>query len=66
MVVYGDRLERLDKVRRALDAATRMGVPPVLVAEHVLSEECDELSLITYLSGFHKLVAGSKKVEPAP
>ncbi len=57
-VVYGDRLETLDKVRRALDAASAMGVPPVLTAEYIISGECDELSFMTYLTGFHKAITG--------
>ena len=55
-IVYGNAVENLDKCERALAAAAAVGVPEVLAAQHLASPECDELSLVTYLSGFQKQV----------
>ncbi len=55
-VAYQDKLENLDKCARCLKTATEHNVPAVLSAQYLASPECDELSLVTYLSGFHKAV----------
>ena len=51
---FSDKLENEEKCRRAVEAATALGVPEVLSPQYLASPQCDELSLVTYLSGFHK------------
>lgn len=47
--------EHVGKCSRAIDtASTLLGVPPVLLPAHLAGAHCDELSLVTYISGFHK------------